>query len=237
MPTTKLPLKTYDFTLSFKSCNSYLDILEAFKQRVNKYVFQLEQSDNNYIHWQGRFSLIKPKYFHEVIKLFKDTKLNTAYITPSSSNSVLKDYYGYCEKIDTRVPNTKTYKDTDAYTDINIKHNYELKATNKTKKTTNKREIIKNLMKEKKNIEIISKNVDIKINSLDKYIVDILEHDDDVDIDLDYFSITPEYEIEIKNAIKIVGMEKLRPIKDLINENITWLQIKIYIIVFKIEQD
>lgn len=71
--------------------------------------------------------------------------------------------------------------------------------------------------------------------TVENYIVKILEEDNDIDIDLDYFGITEDYEMEIKNAIKKVGTDKLRPIKDIINKNITYLQIKICILIIKIE--
>lgn len=97
------------------------------------------------------------------------------------------------------------------------------------------REKIKELIKENKDINTISKIVNLKKMTVENYIVKILEEDNDIDIDLDYFGITEDYEMEIKNAIKKVGTDKLRPIKDIINKNITYLQIKICILIIKIE--
>ena len=101
------------------------------------------------------------------------------------------------------------------------------------------REIIKNHIKEKKNINAFyyNQNSIVKNQTVDNYILKILEEDDDIDIDLDYFGITEDYEMEIKNAIKKVGINRLKPIKKLVNKNITWLQIKICILVIKIEEE
>jgi len=105
------PIYTYDFTLSYEKCNSAILILECFKTRVKKFGFQLEETDDGYKHFQGRFSLIKKRRRHDVIKLFNDTPLSTAHFSPSSTNSTRDDFYSYCEKKDTSI--SKAYKDTD----------------------------------------------------------------------------------------------------------------------------
>lgn len=265
---TQKPLKSYDFTLSYKYCQSHNEILDFLCQEitVQKYVFQLERGDNDYIHWQGRFTLWKPRYLRDIINLFStSTSLKYSHLSPSSSNSVNKNYYGYCSKKDTRVTGTKTYKDTDHQVinynsnrlvnvtkekldrrpDIPQHASFSLLAENcvvtsktprkpKPKQASLKRATIKKLMKDAVIIETIAENVGLKISTMDKYIIEILR-DEDMDIDLDYFGITEDIEMNILEAIKKVGTEKLRPIKDLIEEHITWLQIKVYLLVFEIE--
>jgi len=104
----------------------------------------------------------------------------------------------------------------------------------KPKQASLKRATIKKLMKDAVIIETIAENVGLKISTIERYIIEILR-DEDMDIDLDYFGITEDIEMNILEAIKKVGTEKLRPIKDLIEEHITWLQIKVYLLVFEIE--
>ena len=65
--------------------------------------------------------------------------------------------------------------------------------------------------------------------------IHIFEHYDEVDIDPDYFGLTPEFEEEIKNAVKKVGSEFLKPIKDIVNSKITYGQIKLYMLISRLE--
>jgi len=51
---------------------------------------------------------------------------------------------------------------------------------------------------------------------------------------LDYFLLTQDKEEKIKNAIKKVGTDKLRPIKDAAGD-VTYAQIKLYMLVMKVE--
>ena len=70
---------------------------------------------------------------------------------------------------------------------------------------------------------------------IENHIIYIFENYDEVDIDPDYFGLTQEYEIEIKNAIKKIGSDKLNPIKNIVNSKITYAQIKLCILLFKNE--
>jgi len=69
-------------------------------------------------HIQGRISLIKRMRPSELYKFLKrhDLVLQKAHFTPSSTKSLGMDFY--CCKLQTRIENTKTYRDTD---DIDIK--------------------------------------------------------------------------------------------------------------------
>jgi hypothetical protein len=66
------------------------------------------------------------------------------------------------------------------------------------------------------------------INMLEKY---------DVDIELDYFGITEETENQVAEAVKKVGLEFLKPIKDQIKGNVSYTQIKVCLLVMRIEKE
>ena len=53
---------------------------------------------------------------------------------------------------------------------------------------------------------------------------------------MDYFGLTIEKENNIKSAIKRVGIDKLRPIRDIVGNKITYGQIKLCLLVMKIEE-
>jgi hypothetical protein len=65
----------------------------------------------------------------------------------------------------------------------------------------------------------------------------IFEHYDDEDIDMDYFGLTEDKEEIIKKAVKEKGTKFLKPIKDILNSSITYDQIKLCILVMKIEEE
>tara|TARA_B110001450_G_scaffold233068_1_gene236070 strand:- start:869 stop:1117 length:249 start_codon:yes stop_codon:yes gene_type:complete len=66
-------------------------------------------------------------------------------------------------------------------------------------------------------------------------ILRLFEKDDEIDIDLDYFDLTEEKEKEIKLALLKVGINKLTSIKNLVDINITWAQIRLCIILIRFE--
>ena len=65
----------------------------------------------------------------------------------------------------------------------------------------------------------------------------ILEFYEDVDIEPDYFDLSEEREEIIKKAILKVGTMYLRPIKDILPDDVTYAQIKLCILIMKIEGD
>lgn len=110
----------------------------------------------------------------------------------------------------------------------------------KSKKSTKKpknRDVIFNLYKNGKSLKEIYSSINIKAQTIDGHILHIFEHYDDVDIDMDYFDLTIEKENKIKSAIKQVGYERLRPIKDIVGNKITYGQIKLCLLVMKIENE
>jgi len=110
----------------------------------------------------------------------------------------------------------------------------------KSKKSTKKpknRDVIFNLYKNGKSLKEIYSSINIKAQTIDGHILHIFEHYDDVDIDMEYFDLTIEKENKIKSAIKQVGYERLRPIKDIVGNKITYGQIKLCLLVMKIENE
>ena len=105
----------------------------------------------------------------------------------------------------------------------------------KKKHNKNPKKTVFKLYKEGKTMMEIAEIMDISMRTIEQYVLDIFENNDEADIDCDYFDLTEEKEEEIKKAIKIVGMEKLRPIKDIIDDKITYSQIKLCILIIKVE--
>ena len=99
----------WDFTLSAEFAENYADIIDTFKGRAKKWGFQKEESDEGYIHWQGRISLIKPKRHSKLVaKIFIETILEKASFSLTSAEN--KDNFDYAEKIDTRIDGPWNYK-------------------------------------------------------------------------------------------------------------------------------
>ena len=105
----------------------------------------------------------------------------------------------------------------------------------KKKHNKNPKKTVFKLYKEGKTMIEIAKKMEIKMTTVEQYILDIFENNEDADIDCDYFDLTDEIEEEIKKAIETTGIDKLRPIKDFVNQKITYGQIKLCILIMKIE--
>ena len=114
---------------------------------------------------------------------------------------------------------------------------YKKKAKKKpsTSKSGGVKDITYKHYKEGKSMSEISKLTDRGIRVIEDHMIHIFEHYDGVDIDPDYFGLTPDFEEEIKNAIKKVGSEFLKPIKDIVNNKITYGQIKLYLLISRLE--
>lgn len=83
------------------------DIINFLTGIAKAYVFQLEQGDSGYRHFQGRLSLIKKRRKHEALSLFT---VPPEFFEPTATVNMTKDAF-YQMKIDTRVAGP--YKDTD----------------------------------------------------------------------------------------------------------------------------
>jgi ATP-dependent DNA helicase RecQ len=113
--------------------------------------------------------------------------------------------------------------------------NKNLKTQKKMKGKT--RDNVFALYKKNKTIKEISKILSIKQQTAENHIMHIFENYKDEAIDLEYIGLTEENEKQIKRAIKKVGTKYLKPIKEEIDSNITYIQIKVCLLVMKIESE
>jgi ATP-dependent DNA helicase RecQ len=122
------------------------------------------------------------------------------------------------------------------FMDEYVKINYKKKSQNKTGKISNRDKVF-SLYKKNKSVKEIAKTLNFKPMTIENHLFHILEFYDDVDIDPDYFNLSEDLEEIIKKAILKVGTRYLRPIKDIIPYNVTYAQIKLCILIMKIEGD
>lgn len=92
---------TYDFTLSAALGHDHQNIIDVLKEWTKTYEFQLEQADDGYKHYQGRFSLIKKRRLTEIAKLLQPL-LHGIHLSPTSTKAI-EDGNSYCVKADTRI--------------------------------------------------------------------------------------------------------------------------------------
>lgn len=111
------------------------------------------------------------------------------------------------------------------------------KKKGKKKGRRNNREDIYALYKQRKTVGEISKQLGISKQTVSNHIMYIFEHYEEEDIDMDYFGLTEDKEEIIKKAVEEKGTKFLKPIKDIINPSITYDQIKLCILVMKIEEE
>lgn len=76
------------------------ELIKWMQSNCTNYTFQLEIGDSGYIHWQGRFRLIKKRIKSVVVKLFKDKIPH--YLEPTEKSNHLKEFF-YAQKEDTRL--------------------------------------------------------------------------------------------------------------------------------------
>lgn len=105
------PVYGYDFRYSADSVE--LDqILEDLKEISKKYVFQLEEGDSGYKHYQGRLSLIKKRRKHEALRLFSHPP---NYFEPTNTSEYLTGEAFYQTKKDTRILGPWSDQDKELY--------------------------------------------------------------------------------------------------------------------------
>lgn len=86
-------------------------IISWMKQNTKKYSFQLEKADDGYIHWQGRFSLIKKRDKNKLLDLFEAFQLQKPnYLKPTVEENHKEEFF-YATKADTRIKGP--FRDTD----------------------------------------------------------------------------------------------------------------------------
>ena len=107
----------------------------------------------------------------------------------------------------------------------------------KSPKRIGNRDKVFALYKKNKSLKEITEILKLKPLTVENHLFHILEFYDDVDIDPDYFNLSEKKEGIIKKAILKVGTKYLRPIKDILPPNVTYAQIKLCILIMKIEGD
>jgi ATP-dependent DNA helicase RecQ len=90
---------------------------------------------------------------------------------------------------------------------------------------------------DKKSLKDIIKITGKTSQTIEGHILHIFEHYENIEIDPEYFGLTEEYEEEIKDVVKNIGSEYLKPIKDAVNNKITYGQIKLCLLIIKIESE
>jgi ATP-dependent DNA helicase RecQ len=105
------------------------------------------------------------------------------------------------------------------------------------KHNKNPKETVFKLYKEGKTMKEMAEIMELKLQTIEQYILDVFENNEEAEIDCEYFDLTEEIEEEINNAIKKVGKDKLRPIKDIVNPKITYGQIKMCLLINKVENE
>jgi hypothetical protein len=106
----KNALATWDFRYNAEGMKPD-DIIANLKDIAKHYVFQLEEGDSGYLHYQGRLSLIKKRRIterHILLKLFKNPP---QYLQPTLNSEHFRGDAFYVIKEDTRV--NGPWKDTD----------------------------------------------------------------------------------------------------------------------------
>lgn len=101
----------YDFSVPVTLVGDHSKLIEALKGWAKKFVFQKEEGDGGYLHYQGRLSLIKKRRKSELLTLWKDHHIFSKWHYSPSSNNSLQGECFYVVKVDTRVEGP--WKDTD----------------------------------------------------------------------------------------------------------------------------
>ena len=73
--------------------------------------------------------------------------------------------------------------------------------------------------------------------TVERHILNLFEHCENIDIECDLFDYTDEIEKEINDAIKIKGTERLKPIKEIVNNDITYSQIRLCMLINRIQTE
>jgi hypothetical protein len=101
----------YDFRWNGED-TSPEEIKSRLKGIAKHFVFQKEEGDSGYIHYQGRISLVKKRRKHELLKLFQNPP---QYLEPTSNPEYTKGDAFYQQKIDTRIEGPWSDTDEEIY--------------------------------------------------------------------------------------------------------------------------
>jgi len=103
------PCATYDFTHPAEGLDpsSFIDYLQPI---FKSWVFQLEEGDSGYLHFQGRGSLFKKRRFSELKKILATANLAKLHVSPTVTANLGSAFY--CMKLDTRIDGPWSDKDS-----------------------------------------------------------------------------------------------------------------------------
>ena len=102
--TTQSPCAVWDFRYNADTFTDEKGVIKMLELVAKKWVFQLEEGDSGYRHYQGRLSLIKKRRQsekHILLKLLKEAPPN--YIEPTNNVEFLTGDMFYVTKEDTRL--------------------------------------------------------------------------------------------------------------------------------------
>lgn len=103
-------LAVWDFRMT-KGELSAMDIMKSLEGIAKQFTFQLEESNNGYVHFQGRMSLIKRKRFSEKHILLNLLPIKFEYLMPTSNPETFKGDNFYVMKLETRIDGPYTDRD------------------------------------------------------------------------------------------------------------------------------
>lgn len=105
---TTNPISVFDFTAKAET-NDKISIINSLNKHCKHWVFQLEEGEGGYIHFQGRVSFkIKARKGNRL--KFKDCRY-----TPTNNETVATNNFDYVMKEDTRLEGPWSDKDTASY--------------------------------------------------------------------------------------------------------------------------
>lgn len=111
------PVAQYDFRINAVGLSEEV-IKRSLKRIAKHWVFQEEQGDGGYLHYQGRFSLVKKRRRAELMKLWKDLELEMSlpnYLEPTTSGEFKSTSFSYAMKEDTRTRGPWSDSDNEVY--------------------------------------------------------------------------------------------------------------------------
>lgn len=102
-----VPVDTYLYCWDFRANEDYYtasQLITFCKQYAKKWAFQKEKGDSGYVHWQGRISLFKRKFKHQVWQYFKDENMAVPnYLEPTVNKEFRTGSQFYVLKKETRI--------------------------------------------------------------------------------------------------------------------------------------
>lgn len=104
----------WDFTMPADRAESQ-EMITKLKTLFKKFVFQKEQGDGEYMHYQGRGSLFKKRRLQELTPLIPEAGLQGIHLSPTSNPTKLLGEAFYTTKVDTRVEGPWSDRDFQAY--------------------------------------------------------------------------------------------------------------------------